>query len=223
MRLLLKLCKILIGLALVPLCAGAVLALWSVVFQSGAASAIWITVLAGACFWLLLSLLLPKPNFLYTLGHELTHGFYSFLSGGKLEKISVHSDEGYSIVTKDNFLVSLSPYFFPLYAVLAVAVFVVGNYFWDWTAYVRIFYFLIGFFYAFHLTITAKVLKIKQPDIVHEGFIFSAAVIFLGNVLVLLFVIPFLTHTATIPQAFGLWIARSAAFYGSLFTALFVK
>ena len=44
----------------------------------------------------------------------------------------------------------------------------------------------LGLTYGFHVTMTAVILRIRQPDLVGEGFLFSGSLIWLGNVLMLL-------------------------------------
>ena len=150
---------------------------------------------------------------MYVLGHELTHALWSLPFGGKLKKIKVKSDGGHVLITKSNFLVSLAPYFFPLYAVLVVIIFLIGNLFWDWTQYVLWFYFFIGLAYAFHITLTFRILKIRQPDIVKEGYIFSTIIIFLGNMFVLLIGITLLTTKISVLASLNLWFANSLQIY----------
>ena len=174
---------------------------------------IWIATLAGASTWILIFIFLPEPKWLYVLGHELTHAIWSFGFGGKLKKIRVSSDGGHVLTTKANFLTSLAPYFFPLYVVLLVIIFLIGNYFWNWTQYILWFYFLIGLLYAFHVTLTYSTLKIRQPDIVQEGYIFSAVIIFLGNMLILLIGIPLLTNKINISTAMNLWLNHTLWVY----------
>jgi hypothetical protein len=193
------------------------MALWQVIIQSGSIETIWITTLAGAVSWIIIFIFIPEPRWMYVLGHELTHALWSFPFGGKLKKIKVSSRGGHVAITKSNFLVSLAPYFFPSYVVLIVIIFSIGNFFWNWTPYVSYFYFLIGIAYSFHITLTLKILKIRQPDIIGEGYIFSAVIIFLGNIIVLLIGIPLLTTKINISNAFDLWFANSLQIYNHIF------
>jgi hypothetical protein len=48
-------------------------------------------------------------------------------------------------------------------------------------------------------------LQTRQSDITSQGWLFSAVVIFLGNVCVLLFGIPVLTQKVAILDALGWW------------------
>ena len=58
---------------LLPLCFGAVRALWLVLAHSGQATLIWVGFLSGAACWVVIFCLLPKPMWIYVFGHELTH------------------------------------------------------------------------------------------------------------------------------------------------------
>jgi len=157
--------KFLIALLLLPVCAGTGLALWKVICASGGADTTWVPLLAGAGCWLAVFLLMPKPMWIYVLGHELTHALWAWLFGGRVKKLRVTSEGGHVVVTKSNFLVALAPYFFPLYAVLVVAVFLAGRLVWDWRSYLVWFHVCLGTAYAFHLTLTWHILQTRQTDI----------------------------------------------------------
>jgi hypothetical protein len=150
---------------------------------------------------------LPKPMWLYVLGHELTHALWTWLFGGRVKKMKITSAGGHVVVSKTNFLITLAPYFFPLYAVLVIAVFALGHWICDWHGYLLLvcFHLTVGAAYAFHLTLTTHVLQTQQSDITSQGWLFSAVVIFLGNVCVLLFGLPLLTAKVGMLNAFGWW------------------
>ena len=76
---------------------------------------------------------------------------------------------------------------------------------WNWRSYLAWFHLFIGAAYAFHLTLTAHVLRTEQSDITSQGYLFSAVVIFLGNVLVLLMGLPLLTARLGLPTMFRWW------------------
>ncbi len=174
---------------------------------------IWTAIFSGVSFWVLIFIFLPEPKWIYVLGHELTHAIWSLGFGGKLTKMKVGSDGGHVLITKSNFLTSLAPYFFPFYVVLIVIIFLIGNHFWNWTQYLWWFYFLIGAMYAFHITLTYSTIKIHQPDIAQEGYIFSAVIIFLGNMLVLLIGIPLLAGRLNISTVFNMWLTYSGQIF----------
>lgn len=201
--------KTVIGILLLPACAGAVLALSDVVRASGQADTIWVAALSGAGCWLAIYLLLPKPMWIYVIGHELTHAVWVWLMGGRVKKFKASANGGHVVVTKSNFLIALAPYFFPLYALLVVGVFVAGHLVWGWDRYRVWFHLLLGAAYAFHLTLTWHILKSNQSDITDQGYLFSGTVIFLGNMAVLLVGIPLLTSKVTVPAALDWWAQRT--------------
>jgi hypothetical protein len=203
--------KLFLGLLLLPVCAGALPALAKVVRESGGASEVWVPLGAGAACWLVVFALLPKPMWIYVVGHELTHVVWSWLFGGKVKKFKATSQGGEVVVTKSNFLVALAPYFFPLYAVLVVLAFLAGNHIWGWARWAPGFHLLLGAAYAFHLTLTWEILKTQQSDITGQGYLFSGVVIWLGNVLVLLLGIPLLTGQGRLLTVLGWWMEATGA------------
>jgi len=202
----LKWAKLFVALVLLPICIGAVSALWRVLRASGDADTIWVVFLAGAACWVAVYLMLPKPMWIYVFGHELTHALVTWLFGGRVKKFKASSKGGQVVITKNNFLISLAPYFFPLYAVLVVLVFVIGHLIWNWRPYAVWFHLFLGAAYAFHVTLTWHILKTKQSDVAQNGYVFSAVVIFLGNVSVLLVGIPLLTARVGLLTALAWWL-----------------
>lgn len=197
--------KFIIALLLLPVCAGAAQALWLVLQHSGSADRTWVPFLAGAACWLVVLWLLPKPLWLYVLGHELTHAIWTWIFGGQVKKIKVTSSGGHVILSKSNFVIGLAPYFFPLYAVLVVVVFALGNWLWNWRGFLPWFHLCLGAAYAFHVTLTFSVLQTRQTDITDQGYLFSAVIIFLGNVLTLLLGVPLLASKVGVWTAAGWW------------------
>ena len=197
--------KLIIAITLLPVCAGAAKALWLVVQRCGSADTTWVPMLAGAACWLVIFLLLPKPMWLYVLGHELTHALWTWLFGGQVKKMKITSSGGHVVISKTNFVIALAPYFFPLYAVLVTAGFALGHLLWHWHGYLVCFHLAVGAAYAFHVTLTSHVLQTPQSDITSQGWLFSAVVIFLGNICVLLFGIPLLTAKVGMLNSLGWW------------------
>ncbi len=197
--------KFLIAILLLPICAGAAMALLKVLHACGSADTTWIPLLAGAACWIVIFCLLPKPMWIYVFGHELTHALWAWLFGGEVKKMKVTSSGGHVVISKTNFVIALAPYFFPLYVVLVVGVFALGNLIWNWHSYLVWFHLCVGAAYAFHVTLTFHVLQTRQSDITGQGYLFSASVIFLGNVCVLLFGVPLLTRSPGIFKIFSLW------------------
>jgi len=201
-----KWCKTIIAILLLPVCIGAVSALGMVLRQSGDADTIWVAFLSGAACWLTIYLLLPKPMWVYVLGHELTHALWTWLLGGKVKKFKASGSGGHVVVNKSNFAIALAPYFFPLYAILVVLVFLTGHWLWNWRHYLVWFHLLLGAAYAFHVTLTWHILKHSQSDISDQGYLFSAVIIFLGNVAVLLLGIPLLVPKVGVLTALSWWL-----------------
>lgn len=205
--------KFIIAVLLLPVCAGAALALGQVVRHNGGADTTWIPFLGGAACWCVIFFLLPKPMWIYVFGHELTHALWTWLFGGEVKKMKVTSKGGHVLISKTNFVIALAPYFFPLYAVIVIAVFALGNLVWNWHGYLVWFHLLLGAAYAFHVTLTGHVLQTQQSDITSQGYLFSAVVIFLGNTLVLLFGIPLLARRPEIFKICGLWFTETGAVF----------
>ena len=128
----LKWVKLLLGLLLLPVCAGAASALWHVIRASGAAETTWVALAAGAGCWLSIYLLLPKPMWVYVFGHELTHAIWTWLMGGQVKKFKASANGGHMIVTRNNFLIALAPYFFPIYSVALAVIFLARSRLWNW-------------------------------------------------------------------------------------------
>jgi hypothetical protein len=198
--------KFIIAILLLPICGGAGMALLKVLYACGSADTTWIPFLAGTACWIIIFFLLPKPMGIYVFGHELTHALWTWLFGGQVKKMKVTAKGGHVVISKTNFIIALAPYFFPLYVVMIIFIFVIGHLIWDWKSYLVYFHLLIGAAYAFHLTLTFHVLQTQQTDITSQGYLFSAVVIFLGNVCVLLFGIPLLTAKVGMLNSLGWWL-----------------
>jgi hypothetical protein len=200
-----KWAKFIIAILLLPVCFGAASALWLVVQHSGSADTTWVPLLAGAACWLVVFFILPKPMWIYVFGHELTHALWTWIFWGRVKKMKVTSSGGHVIISKSNFLIGLAPYFFPLYAVIVVTVFAIGQLIWDWKSFLPWFHLCLGAAYAFHVTLTFHALQTRQTDITDQGYVFSAVIIFLGNIAVLLLGIPLLAAKVSVFAALGWW------------------
>jgi hypothetical protein len=202
----LKWLKFITAILLLPVCAGAAMALGAVLRACGGADTIWIPFVGGAACWCVIFFLLPKPMWIYVFGHELTHALWAWLFGGRVKKMKVTSRGGHVVITKTNFLITLAPYFFPLYAVMVIAVFAIGHWIWGWENLFVFFVLFLGAAYAFHVTLTIHALQTQQSDITSQGCLFSGVVIFLANAVILMFGIPLLTQKITLDQAFHFWL-----------------
>jgi len=203
--------KLILAILLLPICFGGVKALVRVVAVTGRAESIWIVLGGGMACWLAVYLLLPRPMLVYVFGHELTHVLWTWFFGGRVKRFRVSSKGGHVLISKSNFLIALAPYFFPIYVLLVVGIFALGNGLWGWNRYVVWFHWLVGVAYGFHLTLTWHILKTRQSDLTSQGIFFSMVVILLGNIGVLLVGLPFLTAKVGVPTALTWWVQESAA------------
>ena len=185
--------KAIVAVCLLPFCVGAVSALARVLSVAGHAQAFWVAVAGGAACWFVIYSILPRPMWIYVFGHELTHALWTWLFGGRVKRFKVNSRGGHVVITRSNSLIALAPYFFPVYVAVLVAAFLLGHLFWDLRQHAVWFHLLLGVAYAFHITLTWFALRTEQTDITSQGFFFSAVVIVLGNLLVLLLGLPVLT------------------------------
>src|SRR5512139_880173 len=146
--------KILLGIALLPFCAGfawqLAVTLTSVTYRP--LVPYWFT--GGFLLYLLIHVLFRKPILSYVVGHELTHALFAVLFGGSVKAFHASEKGGRVTITKSNVIITLAPYFFPLYTFIALLLYgtavvaglhgAVG-----WTV------FLAGATFAFHLLLTA--------------------------------------------------------------------
>jgi hypothetical protein len=139
----------------------------------------------GAILWLIAFFGLPRPLLLYVFGHELTHALWVWLMGGRVSRFRVGRDGGHILTDKNNFLIALAPYFFPLYSILVLALYGACSLFVNMQPYGRLLYALIGVTWAFHLTFTCWMIPKNQTDLADNGTIFSLVIIYLINLVLL--------------------------------------
>ncbi|MGZ5022490.1 MAG: hypothetical protein ACXWFY_08905 [Chthoniobacterales bacterium] len=139
----------------------------------------------GAVLWLIAFFGLPRPLLMYVFGHELTHAVWVLLMGGRVSQFRVRRDGGHVVTTKNNFWIALAPYFFPIYSILALAVFGLLSFMMDMTPFGRLLYAIIGVTWAFHLTFTIWMIPKSQTDLTHNGTFFSLVLIYLMNLILL--------------------------------------
>jgi hypothetical protein len=65
---------------------------------------------------------------------------------------------------------------------------------------------------GFVQALTGHILKTEQTDITQQGYLFSAVIIFLGNVAILLLAVPLLTAKVGVLTSFGWWLQCTGDF-----------
>ena len=175
--------KFVIGIFAIPVAIGTTQAFYAnILFIKELASSLNLFIW-GIAAYVVIHLLFYKPTFLYVLGHEAVHAGTSWMMGGRIKSFKVSKEGGAVTTDKTNVLVELSPYFVPIYAiVIAVIYFVVAS---SYNINGATFVFLIGFTLAFHIVSTIEVMKIRQPDIVKSGYIFSIIFVYVLNIVVI--------------------------------------
>ena len=177
-----RILKILFGLSLVPFCLGFTWQFATTVFPVRYRPDTPYYFFGGGLAYLTIHVLFKKPVLTYVIGHELTHALFALLFGGAVKSIHASDRGGRVTITKSNFIITLAPYFFPLYTCLAIILY--------WTARAsdargmatNLLIFLSGATFALHLVLTFVFLQTDQNDIREEGAIFSYPLIFLFNI-----------------------------------------
>ncbi len=170
------------GIVLLPFCLGFTWQFGATVFSIEYKPGAPYFFIGGVLAYLTIHLLFKKPIFTYVVGHELTHAFFAMLFGGAVKSLQVSDRGGRVAITKSNFLITLAPYFFPLYTFIALVLYgtlsVAGA---NITAMNTII-FLSGATFAFHLILTFIFLQTNQTDISEQGALFSYPLIYLFNI-----------------------------------------
>jgi hypothetical protein len=121
--------------------------------------------------------LVQRGNFWSTLEHELTHALFATLFLKRVHSISASRKRGGVIAIEGgNSIIALSPYFFPLGAIVILLL--------KFLAPVQLkiyFIFLLGFAYQFHLINLFREFHIGQSDIRASGYLFSTLFIIFCN------------------------------------------
>ncbi len=141
----------------------------------------------------------------YVAGHELTHALFVLICQGKITKIHISAEGGHVLTNRNNFLISLSPYFFPFYTAVVILLWALM----EWTLKeikqpdTVWLYGLIGVSWMFHLTFTIWMIRREQPDLDQNGRLFSFVIIFIANILLICTMLIIASPTATF-EGFGI-------------------
>src|SRR5205809_6105864 len=182
--------KFIFAIFLLPVCAIATQTFFTVFARATMTQRLWAGqefwfFSLGAVLWLIAFIGLPRPIWLYVFGHELTHAVWVWLMGGRISRFRVTRDGGHVVTNRTNFWIALAPYFFPLYSILAIAIYGLLSIFVNMQPYGRWLYAVIGVTWAFHFTFTCWMIPKNQTDLSDQGTFFSLVVIYLMNLLLL--------------------------------------
>ena len=203
--------RMLLGVALLPMCWGVVRAFYDSVLaaagDSGGVTAESIALVGGMVAFVLCWMAVPHPVKTYVLGHELTHALWGLVFGAVPSKLRVSAAGGSVNLTKSNMLITLAPYFFPFYTFLVIVVALVTSAFVRPLPWLPLWMFTVGFTWAFHALFTLETLSQRQPDVKLYGRIFSWVFIFLANVVLVLVFLAAVT-SLTFAQLCGFLVNR---------------
>lgn len=190
--------KFVIGIAMIPFCWATIETFFATFDHAARSNSFWKT----AEFWFftigffgwgvvfagLVKYRIRWMIWMYVAGHELTHAFFVLLCRGNVAKVHISSEGGHILTNRNNFLISLSPYFLPFYTVLVILGWGLANFFSDAefskTA-VQILFAVIGVTWAFHLTFTVWMIAREQPDVDQNGRTFSITLIVWINTIII--------------------------------------
>jgi len=185
-----KFIRVLIGLFLLPCCAAVSRTVYFMLAGTGNYGVtggmpfLW-GIGVGLVLWITVFIFLPAPVKSYVLAHELTHALWGHLFGATVLGMRVSKTGGNVKLSESNMFVALAPYFFPLYSILVICVYFLFSVFFDLQKYNLLFLAAVGFTLGFHLFFTLSVLAMKQTDIENYGKVFSYALIYFMNALVI--------------------------------------
>ena len=211
--------KFVIGVLIVPVAYGVTAAFYNnfILIKELGASIRFFT--WGVVSYAILHLIFYKPTPVYVFGHEAVHALVAWLFGGKIQSFKVSSEGGSVTTDKSNFLIELSPYFVPIYAVIITLIyFVVSS---SYKINSSVFIFLIGFSLAFHLISTIEIMKIRQPDIVKSGYFFSIAFVYTLNIIIISMIFALVFPSFLIKGFFGDFIGISKGIYIGIVKQMF--
>lgn len=118
------------------------------------------------------------------IAHELTHTLFAYLTLHKVSKVRLNPDgSGGSMQLSGygNWLITLSPYFFPLFAFFYMLLMPSLT---EATDHNFILYCILGYFLAYYWSTVLSQTHLGQTDIISEGYLFSFIIITAGNLYV---------------------------------------
>ena len=187
--------RLLASLILLPLGMVFLVSLIVLMGKAGSTPHLWLSVpvwytIMGVLIWTILyfgKTCYTTFLFLYVYGHELTHWLFIFFSGGKVSAFKVSLEGGHVITNKNNLLIALSPYFFPIWVIAWLLLAAIVSLFVPWNDLAPVVFGGLGFWWAFHFYWTIWIIPKDQPDLNENGTFFSLMVIYLSNLVLITF------------------------------------
>ena len=183
-----KLVRLFLGILMLPLCVAVTRALVTLLRTLHPSTNLFqmpsvLALASGFLIWVMLFVALPRPMRAYILAHELTHALWASVMGAEVLDFKVKADHGSVTISESNVLITLAPYFFPLYTVLVLVLYEVLGLFVDVQRYSLLWLGLVGLTWGFHFTFTLQTLMQRQTDIQAYGHVFSYTTIYMLNLL----------------------------------------
>ncbi len=222
--------KFFIGLFLLPVC-WVTLETFFVIFGHAArhgqfwrAPEFW-SFGVGAVMWLVLFFGARSRAMLYVYvaGHEWTHALFVLICRGNVAKVHISAEGGHILTNRNNFLISLSPYFFPFYTAVTIGLWgLVEWWFVDFQpGHLPWLFWIIGFTWCHHLSFTIwMATRRDQPDLDHNGRLFSFSLIALVNTLIIVSLLIVSSPTVAWKTFAVAWRANFASFGVRLFESI---
>jgi len=184
-----KILRTIMGFLLLPVAIGTAKAFYVAISGISIYSGMLNILERGVLFYLLFHVLIIRPVYLYVLGHEVVHVVATWICGGSIVSFNVMPSGGNVVTSKSNVFIELSPYFVPIYTVLLGPAFLILKWIGIEIPFMSIiFIFLVGFTLAFHFVMTSDALRLRQPDIIKSGVLFSLVFILVANLVVIMIV-----------------------------------
>lgn len=217
-----KISKFAIGLIFIPIIIGISISFFeSLANIEGAKHTGSKIFLWGVVSYVIMHLFLFKPGYIYTFGHEMMHVLSTWICGGGVKSFNISKGGGAVETTKSNFFITLSPYFVPTYTLILSFLYFLLPLFFEIPNLSTMYFFSAGFTLTLHLVFTAEVLKIKQPDIIKTGYLFSLTMIYVINIILVAFLLSLLFKGLLFEDFFYNTYINSKNIYINIFTQLF--
>jgi hypothetical protein len=183
--------RILISIIFIPLCyfyGAELIDLIRLISLKNSVHLAFMAAFAGST--LLFLIFLGRGSFISIFEHELTHNLWAILTFRKPVGFQVFKGQGgrFYAEGKDNYMITLSPYFFLTLSFLFLPLFLVIQ-----PSYHKAFMIILGILTGFHTSTTIKETGLRQDDLHTFGILFSLIFILLGNIISYGIILSFVT------------------------------